>query len=125
MAYIISQESNLGHSLQIPYMEPIVKKKLGELGLDFVDQPGQADLVMEIKAQTRQGNKFQDIYFSFLDMTFSVRNRDSDNELFKTSLNNVKGVGISYEQAGLNAFEKAGEQLGKTVLANVLDELNR
>ena len=124
MVYVISDESNLGHSLEMPYIQPIVKEQLGEVGLGFVDRPGQADLVIEIDAQTREGNRFQDIYFSFLDMTFSVRDRNRD-ELFHTSLIDVKGSGRSFEQAGIKAFQIAGEPLLEMVLPNMLDELNR
>jgi len=125
MVYITSEESNLGNSLRPLYIEPVVKEKLGDLGLDFVDQPGQADLIIEISARTRQGNRFRDIYFAFLDMTLSVRSPDRDDEVFKTPLSNIKGAGASYEQAGIKAFEKAGEQLKKTVLPDMLDALNR
>ena len=123
--YVISDESNLGDSLETPYIQPIVKEYLAEADLGLIDGPGQADLVVEIDARARQGNKFQDIYFSFLDMTVSIRNRDSGNELFCTSLTDVKGSGISYEHAGIKAFHKAGKSLRKIVLPNMLDELNR
>ncbi len=94
MVYVISDESNLGDSLETRYMQPTVREYLAEAGLALVDGPGHADLVVEICARTRQGNRFQDIYFSFLDMTVSVRNRDPGNELLYTSLTNVKGSGI-------------------------------
>ena len=123
--YVITDESNLGYPLEFPYIQPIVKEHLGEAGLGFADRPGQADLVIEIGAKARQGNRFQDIYFAFLDMTVSVRNRDSGDELFYTSLTNVKGSGTSYEQAGIMAFQKAGGPLKEIVLPNLLDELNR
>ena len=123
--HAVSGEFNLGHALAIPLLQPIVKGELGQAGLHFVDRSGQADLVLEIDARTRHGNRFQDIYFSFLDMVVSVRNRDSGDELFSASLTNIKGGGESYEQAGIKAFENAGEQLAEMVLPNMLDELNK
>ena len=124
MVLVVSSESNLGLSLELPYIRTIVKEQLTAAGLGLVDRRSQADLVIEIDARTRQGNRFHDIYFSLLDMTFSVRSRRRD-ELFSTSLIDVKGSGISYEQAGIAAFKKVGEPLRKTVLSSMLHELNR
>lgn len=120
--YIASLESNLGHPLQIPCLEPLLKKELAACGLGFVAQLDQADLLIEIRARTREGQRFRNIFFSFLDMTFSISDPTGD-EVFKSSLNNIKGSGTDYSQAGLRAFEKAGKQLGKSLLSSMPDQL--
>jgi hypothetical protein len=125
-AFISSSESNLGERLASPYLEPLIKAELGAFGLDFTEQPQEADLLIQINALTRQGDHFQGLHFSFLDMTFAVVEGSSGNEVFKTSLNNIKGSGTSSTRAGIRAFEKAGDRLRKLVLdhfADIVDTL--
>ena len=113
--YVITDESNLGHPLAIPHLQAMVKRHLGEMGMGLVDRPGQADLAVEISARTRPGGQYGEVCFAFLDLVISVTNH-RDVELFHTALTNIKGSGVSHEQAGLAAFRKAGEPLTETVL---------
>ena len=121
--YVVSDESNLGHPLAIPYLQAMVKQHLGKMGLGLVDRPGQADLAVEISARTRPGGQYGDVCFSFLDLVFSVRNRRGV-ELFHTALTNIKGSGVSHVQAGMAAFRKAGAPLAETVLPAMSASLN-
>ena len=123
--HIVTRESNLGRALPVLCLEPVIKHELGKAGLSFVDRPEEADLIIEIHARTREGSSFQGLHFSFLDLTLSVRSGSPGEERFKTSLSNVKGGGASFAQAGIRAFEKAGERLRERVLPELLEELNR
>lgn len=121
--FIRSSEINLGEKLQILLVEPLVKKALSARGVEFADGPAQADVVVEIEAQTRQGNRVRNIHFSYLDLTLSLRRRADGMEIFKTSLDNVKGAGPNFKQAGIKAFRKAGKELEKKALPEILEQL--
>ena len=121
--FIHSSEINLGEKLQVLLVEPLVKKALSARGVEFADDPAQADVVVEIEAQTRQGNRAQNIHFSFLDLTLSLKRRADGVEIFKTALDNVKGAGPNFKQAGIKAFRKAGKELEKKALPEILEQL--
>ena len=124
-ACVTSLESNLGKPLFIPSIESVIKDRIGEYGFGFVQQCSQADFIISVEAQTRRGGRFQGIYFSYLDAKLSIRDQNSNNEAANTTLSNIKGAGITYEQAGLKAYEKAGEHLEKQVLSELIETLNQ
>ena len=124
-ACIDSREFNLERPVAIFSIESVIKDQIGKYGLEFVQQCNRAELIIDIEAQTRFGHRFQLIYFSYLDVTISIRDRDSNNEVAKTALSNIKGAGATYEQAGLKAYEKAGNQLDKEVLPKLFETLNQ
>jgi len=124
-ACITSRESNLGSPLFIPSIESVIKGRIGEYGFGFVQQCSQADFIISVEAQTRRGGRFQGIYFSYLDAKLSIRDQNSNNEAANTTLRNIKGAGITYEQAGLKAYEKAEEHLENQGLSDLIESLNQ
>ena len=122
---VTSRESNLDRPLFIPSIESVIKDRIGEYGFEFVQQCSQADFIISVESQTRRGGRFQQIYFSYLDAKLSVRDQNSNNEVANTALSNIKGAGPTYEQAGLKAYEKAGEHLEKQVLSDLIETLNQ
>lgn len=124
-ACVISSERNIGNPLSIPYLEPIAKKSLEEIGVVCTERCDQADLVLEINGQTRPGNQLQNIHFSFLDMTISIRDRVSGHEIFKSSLNNTKGAGATFEHAGIKAYETATTLFISRLWPEALEALNK
>lgn len=121
--YIQSSELNLGQPLQVLVLEPVVKRLLADRGVEFADTAEQADVVVRIKAETRQGNRFQKIYHSLLDLTLSLNRQADGTEIFKTSLTGVKGFGPDFQQAGVKAFSKAARDFEEGILAEALDRL--
>lgn len=117
------QESNLGS--EIGYLAPLVRAHLERQGQGLVEDPGQADLVVELRARTRQGAQWQELCFAFADLSLTVRDRVSGAELFTMALNNVKGAGPNFEQAGIRALEQAGQQLEEQGLADLFEHLHR
>ena len=120
--FVQSRELNLGQPLQVMVIEPALKRLLSARGTEFAKSPDQADVLVQIEAQTRQGNRLQNIHFAFLDLTLSCRRADGV-EIFKTALNSVKGSGASFELAGIKAFDKGVGELEKGGLAEFLDQL--
>ena len=121
--YIQSSEKNLGQPLQVPVLEPVVKRLLTDRGVEFADSAERADVVVLIDAETRQGNRFQKIYNSLLDLTLSLKRQADGTEIFKTSLTGVKGFGADFQQAGVKAFSKAARNFEEGILAEALDRL--
>ena len=124
-ACIDSREFNLDRPVPLFSIESVIKERIGKYGLEFVQQCNRAELIIDIEAQTRFGQRFQLIFFSYLDVTISIKDRNSNNEVAKTALSNIKGAGGTYEQAGLKAYEKAGNQLDKEVLPKLFETLNQ
>jgi hypothetical protein len=102
---------------------PMVREALAKLGLGLAEGAGQADLVVEVSGQVRQGGRASEIHFAFVDVELAAGEPGAG--VLQTSLRSVKGAGLNGEQAERRACEKAGEELRQRVLPEVLEALER
>ena len=124
-ASIASKEINLGQPLKVPVLEPVLKNALVDEGFSFTDDESQADMLIEISAQTRQGTEIYGQYVAFLDFNISVLDLATGEETFKHSEQKVKGIQLSFESAGLEAFKKGGEVMIAEMLPRMLEVIRR
>ncbi len=109
--YMEATESNLGIPLNMLVVEPRLKNALSDQGFTFTDQPDKADIMIELKAQTRKNANVYNLYSAFADVTLSVTNLNTGAEVFKKGLTGVKGIQLDYEKAGIKALESAAKKL--------------
>ena len=105
--YVKSTEFNLGNEMNIQLLAPAIKNALVDLDYKFVDAEQNADYVLTIDAKTRQGQKNQYMYLSYLDATIAMYKNSTKKEIYKKGLSSVKGGAADYELAGVKAYEKA------------------
>jgi hypothetical protein len=71
-----------------------------------------ADLVLEINADTRKGNAMDKFYSSLLSARIRLTNGDG-KLLHEIRLNDIKGVQLSYEKASDESYSKAAGEIRK------------
>ena len=120
-----TEETMFGAALKIPRIEPMMKNALSSAGFSFVDDPSKANLLITIKANGRDGGEYSGMYTTYVDATISVTDLNSGEEIYKTSFNNVKGVSISGEKAGMKAYDEIAGDLQKKVLPKVLEQVKK
>jgi hypothetical protein len=109
--YMEATESNLGSPLNMLVLEPRLKNALSDQGFTFTDQPDKADVMIELKAQTRKNANVYNLYSAFADVNLSITNLNTGAEVFKKGLSGVKGIQLDYEKAGVKALESAAKEL--------------
>ncbi len=120
-----TEEMLLGNKLKLPRIEPLLKNSLSSSGFTFVDDPAKANMVVSIKSNGRDGGEFQGLYSVYVDANISVLDLNSGEEVYKTSFNNVKGVSINYDKAGMKAYDEIAESLQKKVIPKILESLKK
>jgi len=118
--FVDAHELNFGKQIDVPYIEPEVKEILSENGFIFVDEIHDADFMLKINAQSREGSKVYNMYSAFVDVTVSVIDVFSGDEINKISLSNIKGIDLDNNKAGLKAFENAAQKVSKEILPILL-----
>ncbi len=113
--FIEAKEENLGHPVEMLYIEPRLKKILSDSGFVFVDSPADADYLIQVQAATRKGAQVYNLYSAFGDVTISVIDLSSGNELFKKAINNFKGIQLDYEKAGIKALQEGGKRVEQII----------
>ena len=102
--YVNSNETIDGSAVQIKIVEPEIKNQLAEQGFHFVSNKLNADYEISIDAANTTGSTYQDIYYSYVDATLSVIDASNGDEIFKTSVEQVKGAGSNSKKAGKKAM---------------------
>ena len=118
--FVDAKELNFGKQIDVPYIEPEVKEILSENGFIFVDEIHNADFMLKINAQSREGSKVYNMYSAYVDVTVSVIDVFSGDEINKISLSNIKGIDLDNIKAGLKAFENAAQKVSKEILPILL-----
>ncbi len=113
--YINTEENNFGTSLDVKLIEPKVKQGLSSYGFDFVGTEDNVDYVVTIRASSRKGGNVSGVYFAFVDVTISIFDVSLGKEIMKESINNVKGGGATFEQAGGKAYYAASDLVQEKV----------
>ncbi len=121
--YIQTEEMIQGKTLKIPIIEPALKNKLVEHGFHFVDKASEADFVIKIQGNTTTTSKAQGLAFAYLDVNMSLLDVSKDEEIFKTSVNQIKGGSSSIEKAAMKAYNMASDLLVEQLEASPLGQL--
>ncbi len=113
--YIEATETNLGTTTPISYIEPKLKEKLSEKGYTFTNDIASGDYIITLKANARQGDETQGIYFSYTDANVSVTDAKTGREIYKNSYSDIKGGGLDYKSAGIKALRNAAGKISEEI----------
>jgi len=118
-----SQETNLGQPVSDAGVAIIVREELTRKGFRFVDRESEADLLLQLNASTRQGGESNGFFTAFLDVTYSFRDRKTQEVVHEGAKQGVKGVQLNYEKAGVDAYKKVGQDLRKDLVPAMMGAL--
>lgn len=116
-------ESNMGHPVGEAGVATALRAEMTRSGFRFVDRESDADMVMKLTAATREGGASNGFYTAFLDLSLTVRDRLSGEVIHEGGRQALKGVQLSYEKAGLDAYKKAVQEMKKDVAPALLAAL--
>ena len=101
----------------------MLREEMTRRGFRFVDRKAEADMVLLLNSTTREGGTSAGFYTAFLDVSFSFRDRRTEQVIHEGGKQGVKGVQLSYEKAGLDAYKKAAQDLRKEAVPAMLAAL--
>jgi hypothetical protein len=116
-----ANETANGEQLKVPIVSPLIKEKLSKLGFNFTDDASVAELMITVNASSRNGGNLQGLYFSYCDVEVVVTDMQTGSEILNEAMNGVKEAGASWDQAGMKAFKKVGDQIADKVVQRLND----
>ncbi|MEZ4738546.1 MAG: LPP20 family lipoprotein [Flavobacteriales bacterium] len=122
--FMRAQESNLGEPVGDAGVALAIKEELTSNGFRFVDREGDAELLLNLNANTRKGGESNGFHTAFLDVTYSFRDRKSQDIIFEGGKQGVKGVQLNYEKAGLESYKKAVPDIRKELVPGIMNSFN-
>jgi hypothetical protein len=109
--FMDATESIMGEEPVILYVEPKLKKVLTDQGFSFTDDIADADILIKLEAVAREGAQVYNLYSSFADLSISVTNLETRQEVYKNSFSGIKGIQLDYNKAGIEALKSAGKKV--------------
>jgi hypothetical protein len=122
-AFIRSSEKNLGQALTDGGFALALKEELTGKGFRFTDRAADADMEVDVAADTRETGETNGFFTANLDASLTVRDRRSGEVIYEGGRQGVKGIQLSYAKAGLDAYKKASQDLRKDVVPAMMDAI--
>ncbi len=116
-------ETNLGVPVGDAGLAVVVREELTRKGFRFVEREADSDMVLQLNASTRQGGEASGFFTSFLDVSYSFRDRHTQDVLHEGGRQGVKGVQLNYEKAGIEAYKKAVPDVRKDLVPAMMSAL--
>lgn len=119
--FMRAKETNLGQPVSDAGVALVVREELTSKGFRFVDRDAEADLLLDLSAATRQGGESNGFFTAFVDVTYTFKDRKTNEVVFGGGKPGVKGVQLTYEKAGLESFKKAIPDIRKELIPGIMN----
>lgn len=116
-------ERNLGQPLADGPLLMALKEELSMRGFRAVDKAADADLLVDINADTREAGESNGFFTATLDESIKVAERRSNETVHEAGKQGVKGIQLSYAKAGLDAYKKAAQELRASQVPELMNTL--
>ena len=122
LVYVQSKEKYFGTLYRSQDLKFAAETALNKLGFSPTGKKDEAELCMQIEANTEKGRTQaeQKMFTAFLDMSIQVKDRN-EMIVYSEQLNKLKGIQLSFEQANTAAYEKAQEELNKSIIPSFVN----
>jgi hypothetical protein len=89
-------------------------------GMRIAPNETTADYVVYIETKPRSGEDVQGFNVAFIDGRFTLNDNKTSSAIFEHSINGVKGVQLSQENAVLEAYKKEAEIIESTLISEII-----
>ena len=121
--FMRSNETNLGTTVNDAGVAMAIREELTKKGFRFVDRQNDADMLLELNGSTRKGGEANGFFTTFLDVSFSFRDRRTQDVVHEGGRQGVKGVQLDHERAGMEAYKKAVHEIRKDLVSSMMSSI--
>ena len=108
--YVNSVEKNFGQPTRLNSIGTFISQRFNGQEIRLTDNPAEADYIIESVAETKEDissdilEKNYNVKLAALTINLQLKNKATNEVLYKTQLNEMYGYANSAEKAGLNAY---------------------
>jgi hypothetical protein len=123
VAYMTTDEKNFGMNKSNPQISNRLKNLLANSGFEFTDKRENADLWIDVLADSEKGSVSGSIFITYLTGVIKVTAVKEGKEIYATTLDRVKGYGLDYDKSSQDAYNKGLEILEKERIKELLNNV--
>ncbi|MFM7234385.1 MAG: LPP20 family lipoprotein [Flavobacteriales bacterium] len=117
--YITSVESNYGNVSSGKVLQSALSGALVNKGLRISGGPAEADYLITIDANTKEGGQANGFVVAFLEMNLVVKSRKTGEVAFSETLSSVKGLQLNRDAASIEAYKKGKERIEQQIISKL------
>ncbi len=122
--FMQTDEKNLSANMNNKVLELLLKRELVERGCNFVNNKSEADYVITVQSNTKAlGNIWGNMQSASLDLNLSLFDNKNNVEIFRDGLHDIRGFQTTPENAGIDAYKSAQQQLLKKIIPALSEQL--
>lgn len=123
VAYMTADEKSFGLNKNNFQISNRLKNLLANSGFEFSNKREEADLWIDVLADSEKGSVSGSIYITYLTGVIKVTAIREGKEIYATTLDRVKGYGLDYDKSSQDAYNKGLEMLEKERLKELLNNV--
>lgn len=121
--YFKHSERNLGLDMGNAPLTMALKEELTTRGFRAVDKPSEADLVVDVSADTREAGQSNGFCTALLHHGVKVTDRRTGETVHEAGKQGVKGIQLDFTKAGADAYKKAALEVRTELVPALLNTL--
>ncbi len=121
--YLISDEKNLNKTMSGEPLTSAISTSLARRGITFANTKSQADLIFKLNADTQKSGTSQGFFTAVLTVNIEITETKSGESRYKVSKNNMKGVDLNFDKAGLKAYQNFTKNIESELMRTLVNDL--
>lgn len=117
---ITSDEKSFGVKSNTAVLANAFNSELVKQGMR-ISGNGEINYTVDISANTVSGGQSQGFSVAFLEMQIVVKNKITGETVYQESLSNIKGLQLTNDAAGIEAYKKGKEKIESEIVKTLLD----
>ena len=124
--FVSSEEKHFNIDKKESELRFAAESALTKMGFTPVGNKNEAQLIMNISADTQKSReiKNQKMFTAFLNMSVQVKDLQG-RIVFSDNITKLKGIQLDFNQADLNAYQLAKDEISNTIIADFVDSFTK
>ena len=124
--FVSSEEKHFSVDKKESELRFAAESALTKMGFTPIGNKNEAQLIMNISADTQKGReiKNQKMFTAFLNMSVLVKDLQG-RIVFSDNITKLKGIQLNFNQADLNAYQLAKDEISNTIIADFVDSFTK
>jgi hypothetical protein len=123
--FVQTDEAMFGKPLQEKRIEPVVRSELHARNFALVDEKSRAALVVSIRADVRKGSEDYGLAFAFSSADVSVLDIETGEEVFRSSISDVKEGSDSFEKAAYRSLNTLARKIAGEMVPRLVEKVQK
>jgi hypothetical protein len=120
---VTSNELNYGNTSSSKVLKSAFSGAMAAKGFRIIENAMEADYIVSIDANTKEGGQSNGFFVAYLDMSVVVKNRRTGDIAYSETSASLKGLQLNKDTAANEAYKKGKEKIEQQLLSKVIQAI--